>query len=158
MKTQQFVAKGLLVLTFALLVVGCANSSPVRWRVMAGMTPEQVAARCGEPNKISQDGAIAIWAYEWNSPYDMKVGGLWDYVYLENGYVVGAQADTDQPAKEGFDRTWGPFIEASQNLQRAAEHQQEINAYNARTQAIAAPKRLDINMTGSVSHYHRFSY
>lgn len=65
--------------------------------LQAGMTRAEVIQRYGKPSRISKAGDHERLAYEWNSAYDMKIGGMWAYVYLIGDKVAAWNSEKDSP-------------------------------------------------------------
>jgi hypothetical protein len=74
----------------ALASSGCVAlrySGPDMTLIPPGLPRQEVVARIGKPDKAHTYNGTEVMAYEWNSAYDSKIGGMWSYVILTNGFV-----------------------------------------------------------------------
>lgn len=136
------------ILALALLFAGCATTSRVN-KIDLGMSASQVVSTIGQPYKKqrttdSRGNRIEVWSYQ-DTTWD-EGGWSWNRTVVHNNVVfVNGQVKsiTNDPDTYKTDNPMLPSIYALQQ-------QQAINAYNARTDALAQP--VNVNVQGSMNH------
>lgn len=73
--------------------MGVWKAAPNFNRISVGMTKPEVIKQIGKPTHISASGGNELLAYEWDNFWDGKGAGMWSYVGIENGRVVGYHTD-----------------------------------------------------------------
>jgi hypothetical protein len=73
--------------------MGVWQAAPNFNRISVGMTKAEVIKQIGKPRHASASGGSELLAYEWDNFWDGKGAGMWSYVGLENGRVVGYHTD-----------------------------------------------------------------
>ena len=139
----------ILLISLSAVLVGCATTSKVT-KVDLGMSQAEVTAAIGRPYKkqASTDPTgklVETWSYQ-DTTWD-DGGWSWNRTIVHsnitfvNGVVanIGNAPDTH--------KTDNPVLPAMYALQQ----QQAINAYNARTTALAQP--VNVNLQGTVDHH-----
>lgn len=57
-----------------------------------GMSEADVVQRIGKPTKTDTWKNYKTLFYEWNSPWDAKIGGVFAHIYFKDGEVIGADS------------------------------------------------------------------
>jgi len=89
-------AYSLVLAALSLFLTSCMGvfkSAPDFNRISIGMTKQEVVSQIGRPTHVSASNGTELLAYEWDNFWDGKGAGMWSYVGLQNGRVVGYHTD-----------------------------------------------------------------
>ena len=114
--------------------------------IPAGLPREQVVERIGKPTKSFKHEQKEIMAYEWNSAYDAKIGGMWSYVILTNGFVQDTLEQAEQQPSAASRQAQADMFRALSNVgpeiqKSMAEQQAEYTRRSKETQDKADTER-----------------
>ena len=86
------------ILICVVMLYGCASlgalrSAPDFALISVGMEKNKVIEKLGSPTYVSATENGEMFAYEWDYRWDGAPGGMFAYVGLENGKVIGYYTD-----------------------------------------------------------------
>lgn len=89
----RFVGLSLMSVFVLTSCMGVWKTAPNFNRISVGMTKQEVIDKIGRPTHVSANRGTELLAYEWDNFWDGKGAGMWSYVGLQNGKVVGYHTD-----------------------------------------------------------------
>jgi len=69
--------------------LGALRSAPDFTMISVGMAKDEVVERLGRPTYLSAMESKEMLVYEWDNRWDGAFGGMFAYIGLDNGKVVG---------------------------------------------------------------------